>query len=204
MKRLTLLTAGLACAMATSAFAQNRDANGDGKTDKTEYLAGLKASFEKTDTNKDGKLTLGEQAAAGERGGELGRAEIAAMGADHVVMTLEALLAGSERAFAERDSNKDGFIDRAEVEASLRPMRDMMADGKVDKAERLAQARQQFERLDTDKDGKFGDKTLDDFLATSAAIFDRSDTNKDGFITSDEAQAAALASIAERSGRQSQ
>ena len=202
MKLKMLLIAGAACAMAGTAFAQSRDTSGDRVTDKAGYVASLKASFEKKDTNKDGKLTLGEQAAAGELGSVVGQAELAAQGADHVVMTLEQLLAGSESAFAERDSNKDGFIDRAELAASLRPLRDMMADGKVDKAERLAQSRAQFERPDTDKDGKVGSVTLADALATSAAIFDRSDTNKDGFITTDEAQAAALASIAQHAGRQ--
>ena len=86
--------------------------------------------------------------------------------------------------------------------SALAQSRDTSDDRVTDKAERLAQSRVQFERLDTDKDGKVGSVTLADALATSAAIFDRSDTNKDGFITTDEAQAAALASIAQHAGRQ--
>jgi hypothetical protein len=195
-----LLIAGAACAMATGAFAQSRYGDDAGRT-KAAYLASIKATFEKGDVNKDGKLTLGEQAAT-EGDNEVRRAEIAAMGENHVVLTLDTLLSGSAEMFDEMDTNKDGLLSREESAARWRQVNDMLADGKVDKAERLAQTRAQFERLDTDKDGKVGRLTLDEALAASAARFEASDTNKDGFITMDEATAANLAAIAQRAGQQ--
>ena len=64
MSLKTLLLAGAACAIATSALAQSRDTSDDRVTDKAGYVASLKASFEKKDTNKDGFITTDEAQAA--------------------------------------------------------------------------------------------------------------------------------------------
>ena len=66
MKLYTLLIAGAACALATSAFAQSRDTNGDGKIDKAETLAAARATFERMDANRDGRLSLGETTSGSE------------------------------------------------------------------------------------------------------------------------------------------
>ena len=196
MKLYTLLIGGVACALATSAFAQSRDTNGDGKIDKAETLAAARATFERMDAHRDGRLSLGETTS----GSEIDRAMIAARG-DTAGFTLDSLLASSAARFDENDTDKDGFMSRDELTASLRRVRDVAADGKLDKAESLANSRTMFERLDTDKDGVVGGMTLAEAQARAAAGFDANDTNKDGFLTPEEIKAATLASIAARAGQ---
>lgn len=200
MKRFTLLIASAALAVAGSAFAQGlgpqaaADLNGDGKVDKAEYIAGAKAMLDRYDLDKDGRITLSEQAAMG-GDGAIQRALIAKHGEDYSAITLAALQADREVRFGQVDTDKDGFISREELRESLRPVRDILADRKLDKAESLAQAKVMFERLDTDNDGKVGGLTLAETQARAAARFDRNDTNKDGFLTADETKAATLAAI---------
>ena len=121
-----------------------------------------------------------------------------------------------DESFVAVDSNKDGFVDRAELEA---------AEVKALAARKAAGLRQReaaFRRLDANKDGSL---TLQEFNAQAAAAalpranatpvlnrrdtnkdgkvslaenraplmaqFDRADTNKDGTLSADEQRAAA-------------
>ena len=128
MKLYTLLIAGAACALATSAFAQgmggrNMDANGDGKIDKAEYAGSAKTMMERFDTDKDGKISAAEMSGAGGGGGGgflariLGQADADKDGA----ITAAELTASREAAFTRLDTNKDGALSQEEMAAGRGP-----------------------------------------------------------------------------------
>jgi Ca2+-binding EF-hand superfamily protein len=98
-----------------------------------------------------------------------------------------------DSAFVAVDANKDGFTDRAEIEA---------AETKAfaaRKAMGLKEREAAFRKLDTDKNGSL---TLAEFNAVAAAqalpkpnaapVLDRMDTNKDGKISLAENRAPAM------------
>jgi Ca2+-binding EF-hand superfamily protein len=130
MNLKTLLIAGCACAIATSAFAQgmggrNLDANGDGKIDKAEYAGSAKTMFERFDADKDGKITSAETSGAGgggQGGGFLARMLGEADGNKDGAITLAELTASREAAFDRLDTNKDGALSQDEMAAG-RPAR---------------------------------------------------------------------------------
>lgn len=123
MNLKTLLIAGVACAMATSAFAQggrNADTNGDGKVDKAEYAASAKTMLDRFDTDKDGKISAAEAAGAGGGGGGggfltrmMGEADADKDGS----VTLAEMTASREAAFVRLDTNKDGALSQEEMAA---------------------------------------------------------------------------------------
>lgn len=99
-----------------------------------------------------------------------------------------------DESFVAVDANKDGFIDRAEIEA---------AEVKALTARKAAGLRQRetaFRRLDANKDGSL---TLQEFNAQAAAtalpkanatpVLNRRDTNKDGKISLAENRAPLMA-----------
>jgi hypothetical protein len=98
--------------------------------------------------------------------------------------------------FASADTNKDGFTDRAEIEA---------AEGKAlaaRKAQLLKQREASFRQMDKDKNGSL---SLAEFNAAMAAQspkadatprLNRLDTNKDGKISAAESRAPAEAQFA--------
>ena len=124
MKLYTLLIAGAACALATSAFAQgmggrNMDANGDGKTDKAEYAASAKMMFDRLDADKDGKITTAELGAMGGGGGGGGRMTAGADANNDGAITLAELQAQRGTRFDQLDTNKDGSLSQEERTAGF-------------------------------------------------------------------------------------
>ena len=82
-----------------------------------------------------------------------------------------------DNAFVGADANKDGFLDRAEIEsAEAKAMAARKALG-------LKQREAAFRRLDTNKDGKI---SLAENRAPTMAQFDRADSNKDGTLSVEE------------------
>ena len=126
MKLYTLLIAGAACALATSAFAQgmggrNMDANGDGKIDKAEYAGSAKTMMERFDTDKDGKIGAAEMSGAGGGGGFLARMMGEADADKDGAVTAAELTASREAAFTRLDTNKDGALSQQEMAAGRGP-----------------------------------------------------------------------------------
>jgi hypothetical protein len=122
MKKLLVAALIGASALGGAAIAQNGppglanlfpDPNGDGVTTKDEMVAAAVARFNAADTNKDGKLSAEERAAAGPGFG--GRGPNAPQGDQ----TLADVKAAAEARFDRMDANHDGKIDAAERQAIL-------------------------------------------------------------------------------------
>jgi Ca2+-binding EF-hand superfamily protein len=125
------------------------DTNKDGKISKAEFAAQAADRFAKLDVNKDGKISRDEMKAMmermregrggpgmtppppgggdamGERGGRGGM--MARFDTDHDGRISHAeALAQAEAHFAKLDTNKDGFIDKAEMDAAHDRMKQHM------------------------------------------------------------------------------
>jgi len=83
--------------------------------------------------------------------------------------------AASKRAFDKADTNKDGVIDEAEAKA----IRDRLAERRGDRPAK-ANRKDRLARADVDKDGKI---TRDEFAASAAPWLMRADSDKDGRVT---------------------
>ncbi|GLK54709.1 Ca2+-binding EF-hand superfamily protein [Methylopila capsulata] len=83
--------------------------------------------------------------------------------------------AASARAFDKADTNKDGVIDETEAKA----IRDRMAERRGDRPAK-ANRKDRLERADVDKDGKI---TRDEFAASATPWLMRADSDKDGKVT---------------------
>lgn len=165
-----VLTSGLALAHGGGKGLARFDWDGNGSVTRDEMRTTAIERFQKTDANKDGRLTLDEIQAA--------RSEHAA------------------KRFAEKDTNKDGKLSRTEVprmpdevwkrldannDGALTP------DELVKKGERFAEhAQKHFQHTDANGDGAI---TQDEALAQVDKRFARMDKNNDGVLTQDEMQA---------------
>lgn len=91
--------------------------------------------------------------------------------------------------FAASDTNKDGFLSPAEVEARMTKMK--VGGGKsLDATHAKRVATLFFARADTNKDGKV---SAAESSALLGAVFSRYDLNKDGKVDAKEAAAARAA-----------
>lgn len=117
---------------------QMMDSNGDGKISAEEHEAGAKKMFEKMDANKDGKVTAAEMDAAHEQiAGKSAKPQMSA--ADKIkvvdtnhdgVLSAEEHVAGAKMMFDKMDTDKDGFLTKAEVEAGHAKMMTPKAEPK--------------------------------------------------------------------------
>ena len=105
-------------------------------------------------------------------------------------------LSRADSLFAAADANKDGFTDRAEIEA---------AEGKAfaaRKANQLKQREATFHQLDKDKNGSLSLQEFNNAAPgqnakpNATAMMTRLDTNKDGKISRTESRAPAEAQFA--------
>lgn len=94
--------------------------------------------------------------------------------------------------FAATDTNKDGVLSRAEIDARTAKMR--VAGGKVTPADVKRLGDLWFAQADTDQNGKL---TKTEMAAIMKAMAARYDTNHDGVVSIAERRAARAAAIAE-------
>jgi hypothetical protein len=102
--------------------------------------------------------------------------------------------AGAKARFDASDSNKDGFLDQAELDAArTKQLAAMAAAGRAPPPGRTPPPggrKGMLERADSNKDGKL---SLAEYSAMPLAMFDRFDTNKDGKMSQDEKDAMSVA-----------
>jgi Ca2+-binding EF-hand superfamily protein len=119
-------------------------------------------------------------------------------------VTLAEANAASAAKFAAADTNRDGFLDAAEL-AALKPQGhgkgpgqgaaklDKDGDGKLTKAEAPPRMQQRFDELDVNKDGVLDQQELQAARAShgggGGGMIARLDKNGDGKVTKDEAPA---------------
>ena len=191
------------------------DANGDGVIDRAEAakFPRLAEKFDQLDSNKDGKLDASERKAfgKGQRGGKRmggmhggkGMAQMDTDG-DGRISRAEAQAAASR--FAERfdamDANKDGYLDRSDMQARMAERRaaffaaaDANKDGHLSREEFAAHrnARMAERHKAMQPRAQAAGKAMPteaERAQRMAAAFDRIDSNKDGRISKAEFEAA--------------
>lgn len=220
MKKLHLLAAAVTVALAsTLAVAQTTpsagharpDANGDGVIDRSEAAAfpKLASRFDQLDKDKDGKLTAAErpQQGRGMRGGRQGGDRGARLRAldtdkDGRISRVEAQAAKGPMAgrFDEMDANRDGYLDRSDMQARMTARRaefftgaDANRDGRltrdefaVEQGARSAERRAQMaERAKAaGRQGQMRQPPTDaERLERAGKAFDRMDANNDGTVS---------------------
>lgn len=114
-------------AQATAFFIEQYDSNGDGKVDAAEFASFRQARYAETDANKDGQVDLDEYVSeyAGRHDRELDQAR-------------KGQVEQTQTRFRSVDKDADGFISRAEFDASGERgfvHIDTNKDGKVDTAD---------------------------------------------------------------------
>ena len=225
MNKLHLLAAAVAVALAsTLAFAQTApapkapqakiDSNGDGLVDRAEAakFPRLAGNFDQLDTNKDGRLDASERKAhrgggkrmhggmhAGMHGGMHRGMGMARMDADGDGRVSKAEARAAAERFSERfdamDANKDGYLDRSDMQARMAERRaafftgaDANKDGRLTRdefaAHRNAQSTKRHEAMQ--QRATAGGKTLPTAAERAqrlATAFDRIDANKDGSVS---------------------
>jgi len=129
MRRLLLITTmAVMAASAANAQALLADANKDGKVTKTEYQNNRRAFLLRADHDKDGKISAAEWA----KGAERVRSEVREQGVDGWNIVGKAGL------FATLDTDKDGYVTPAEIDAATGPRfdkYDLNHDGVITRSE---------------------------------------------------------------------
>ncbi|HZT47112.1 MAG TPA: EF-hand domain-containing protein [Hyphomicrobiaceae bacterium] len=168
----------------TRRFLKRFDADKDGKVSKEEFARFARERFAWRDLDDDGRIGLedmppGVRDRIGRwlRRGQDDAGKDAKDGAaakeaqERRPFTLERLLGRVDRRFTRLDRNGDGFIDAADLEASVAERNayaarrffkrfDADGDGKVTRAEFDRRAGQRFADLDLDGDGKITEADL--------------------------------------------
>jgi Ca2+-binding EF-hand superfamily protein len=129
MRRLVFLTAvALLSASAVNAQQLLADANKDGKVTQTEYQNSRRTFLMRADHDKDGKISAAEWT----KGAERVRTEVRDNGVDGWPVI------GKAGIFQTLDTNKDGFVTPAEIDAATGPRFakiDLNHDGVVTRSE---------------------------------------------------------------------
>lgn len=220
MKNLHVLSLAVAATLAsTIAFAQSAAPNKPAKGDRVitreqaAKLPWLASRFDELDKNKDGKLSGDELPMRREgmrrhRGGmgmmSQHRSGMHLLDADHDGRISRAEVDAFAARFDQLDANKDGYLDRADMQLRMRQQRDALftsadanKDGKLTRDEFAAAQRARF----AERAEKFAKRAGTDgktFKAPSeaersqrmGAMFDRLDADKDGVLTRAEWDAA--------------
>jgi Ca2+-binding EF-hand superfamily protein len=224
MNRIQLVAAAVAVALAsTVALAQTAtspgpqqakiDANGDGAIDRAEAAKHprLAARFDQLDTNKDGKLDASERPIArkGQRRGgqrmDMHGGGMPGMGlmrmdtdGDRRISRAEAQAAAAQvnQRFDQMDVNRDGYLDRADMQARMAQRRagyfsatDTNKDGYLSRDE-FAAHRKAMQAQRQQQGDRRAMPTDEQRAQRMAGAFDRLDTDKDGRISKAEFEAA--------------
>ncbi len=169
---------------------QRFDANRDGKVTREEFLESVKKRFAEVDLNNDGKITdddlppmmrgrnvlshfANQGGMPGGRGGR-GGSQMGFLSGVEVkdgAITLDAVLAASTKEFDRFDRNKDGMVDKVDMDALRKEMTDYQVkrfihaygadkDGKVSREQFATKANERFAAMDANKDGKLAGEEL--------------------------------------------
>lgn len=99
------------------------DVDNDGRTSRTEYRNGLVSESMKFDKNRDGQVTISELPAFARLPGVKGAVQKIFKANDlsgDGALSSEELAARAEVRFGEIDTNRDGFLNLAEIKAGRR------------------------------------------------------------------------------------
>jgi len=165
------------------------DTNSDGKITKDEFVSDVKSHFLEADANKDGKVTKDELKQAADKKREEFKARL-----DDKLKesdkngdgkwSKDELPPPVAHRFDKLDTNHDGFLSQDELKAAKLGGDVKHPDGDAKRTERLEK---HFAKLDTNHDGALDSSELDKL---AQAKFDKLDKNKDGVLTQDELKAA--------------
>lgn len=212
MKKLHILSLALAAALASPfAFAQNAapnahaspDANGDGVVTRAEAAKApwLASRFDQLDANKDGKLDRDELRMRRGMRGHGGMGGMRALDTDHDgrISRAEAQAGKGDLAgrFDRMDVNKDGYLDRTDMQLRMRQQRDAFfaaadADnnGKLSRDEFIVEQGARFANRAGAAGGRAKAPTDAERIQRLGSMFDRMDANRDGVLTKAEWDAA--------------
>lgn len=185
-----------------AAMIERLDADKDGKISLEEFKSNASAAFKAFDANGDGQVTKDEIKARHAAFKEARKAirDAADADKDKAREALRAggpyMLPGAGKMFDRADTDKNGTLSEAEVQAAAEKIfarRDTNKDGVLDTADARPdrkgkghgkkgeeRAERMLKRIDTNKDGKI---SQDEMLAYATATFERFDADKNGEVT---------------------